>query len=206
MAVSLWAVVATVNIAVYGWMALATGHADFTAREALAFGADFGPLTLGEGEWWRLLTATYLHAGPFHLLMNMLCLWAWGRFVERRAGGARFLLAYTLCGLAASLASVILNPDTVSLGASGAILGMLGFMAGMRLKGDAGVPLNVILINAFYSIPLAMFVPQVDWIAHAAGFLAGIAAALALAPPPEPEPAPAPPPPGEERAARGPWG
>ncbi|MFO1183465.1 MAG: rhomboid family intramembrane serine protease [Bauldia sp.] len=201
---ALWALVAAANVAIYLLMVASTGRTEFTSRQALAWGADFGPLTVGEGEWWRLLTATYLHGSFSHLLGNMICLWAWGRFVEMRLGAPRFLLAYTACGLVASFASVSFNPDVVSLGASGAILGMLGVMGGLRLKGDASVPANVVFINAIYSIPLAVLSPQVDWVAHAAGFAAGILAGMVLgratptyAPPPEEE---------EPTAPSGPWG
>jgi membrane associated rhomboid family serine protease len=77
------------------------------------------------GEYWRLLTAVFLHIGPIHLLWNLYGGMSWCVAVERTIGPARFLAAYLLSGIAASATSVICH-DVVSAGASGALFGMIG--------------------------------------------------------------------------------
>src|SRR5918911_2252932 len=66
-----------------------------------AKGALFGPF-VAQGDWWRLITAAFLHYGPFHLLMNMLALWWFGSALEQRIGSGRFLAIYVVSGLAGS--------------------------------------------------------------------------------------------------------
>jgi membrane associated rhomboid family serine protease len=91
----------------------------------LRWGADFRPLTLS-GEWWRLVTNIFLHIGIMHLVMNMFALIYIGLMLEPYLGKARFLAAYFLTGIAASLTSMCWYSLTVSAGASGAIFGMYG--------------------------------------------------------------------------------
>jgi membrane associated rhomboid family serine protease len=81
---------------------------------------------VGEGEWWRLLTAAFLHYGPIHLAMNMLSLWWIGRPLEYALGPFRYALLYVVAGLAGSAGALLLDPDKAVVGASGAIFGILG--------------------------------------------------------------------------------
>lgn len=96
----------------------------------LLWGANFKPLTLG-GEWWRLLTNCFLHIGVLHLVMNMYALFYIGLLLEPYLGKARFLIAYLLTGLTASMASLWWHDLTISAGASGAIFGMYGVFLAM---------------------------------------------------------------------------
>lgn len=91
----------------------------------LNWGANFRPVTL-EGQWWRMLTACFLHIGILHLAMNMYALIYIGFLLEPMLGKSRFLTAYLLSGIAASAASLWWNDLSVSAGASGAIFGMYG--------------------------------------------------------------------------------
>lgn len=98
------------------------------------------PELVQQGEWWRLLTATFLHIDLLHLGMNMLGLWFVGTFVEARLSSWKFLAAYLTCGVG-SMAIVawgaILSgeADISALGASGAIMGVLGMMGMIFLQG-----------------------------------------------------------------------
>ncbi len=79
----------------------------------LKWGADFGPQSLG-GQPWRMLTSNYVHVGIIHLTVNMWGLWQVGRLAERIFGKWTYLLIYTACGIAGSLASLLWNPMGVS--------------------------------------------------------------------------------------------
>jgi rhomboid protease GluP len=94
-------------------------------QSLLQWGANFRPMTL-DGEWWRLLTACFLHIGILHLLMNMYALLYIGLLLEPILGSRRFLAAYLLSGVAASLTSLWWHDLTISAGASGAVFGMYG--------------------------------------------------------------------------------
>ena len=101
------------------------------ARGLLAWGANFGPLT--RAEWWRLITAPFLHGGLLHLALNMMALRSGGPLLERSLGPARFLAAYVLTAVAASLGSVLVSSHVVSVGASGAVFGVFGALLGIAL-------------------------------------------------------------------------
>src|SRR5271155_1298850 len=96
-------------------------------QQAIAFGADFGPLTLN-GQWWRLVTSMFVHFGIVHIGLNMWCLWNLGRAAEQLMGRASYLLAYFVSGIFASIVSVYWHPMAAGAGASGAIFGMAGVL------------------------------------------------------------------------------
>lgn len=101
-----------------------------TGESLLHWGANFRPITL-EGEWWRLLSSCFLHIGIFHLLMNMYALMYIGLLLEPYLGKTRFISAYLLTGIAASITSLWWHENTISAGASGAIFGMYGVFLAM---------------------------------------------------------------------------
>lgn len=163
-------------------------HAD--TRVHLAWGANFEPLTAG-GEWWRLLTACFLHFGVIHLAANMWGLYDAGRLVERIFGSLPFALLYVAAGLTGSLASLLWNPGTtISGGASGAIFGVVGALVAFLLRQRHAVPAAVLgrvraSLIAFMAIALAfgMAVPGIDNAAHLGGLAAGFLLGLLLARP-----------------------
>lgn len=91
----------------------------------IKWGANYKPMTL-DGQWWRLFSCNFLHIGIIHLLMNMFALLYIGIMLETVIGRIRFVVAYILTGLSASIASLWWNDITVSAGASGAVFGMYG--------------------------------------------------------------------------------
>ena len=96
---------------------------------------------VSEGEWWRLLTATFLHYGPLHLGMNMLVLWFIGPALEEYFGHGRYLLVYLVSGLAGSAGALIWSPNSLTVGASGAIWGLMGaalILEARRICGHIG--------------------------------------------------------------------
>lgn len=119
------------NILVFIAMIAAGVHVLTPDGESLLrWGANFKPATL-EGQWWRLLTNCFIHIGILHLLLNMYALVYIGGLLEPYLGRARFLAAYLLAGIAASVTSLWWHDLTISAGASGAIFGMYGVFLAM---------------------------------------------------------------------------
>jgi rhomboid protease GluP len=115
-----------INLAVFVLM-VASG-ANFiqpSGQSIIDFGANLRALTLG-GQWWRIITNFFIHIGFLHLAFNMYALLFIGVLLERRLGSSRFLVAYLLTGIMASVSSLYWHPNTISAGASGAIFGMYG--------------------------------------------------------------------------------
>jgi membrane associated rhomboid family serine protease len=134
---------------------------------------------VANGEWWRVFTAAFLHAGLFHLAINMYILWLFGTSLERSAGHAPFLALYLASAAAGGAMSALTGPQfSVSVGASGAIFGLFGawFSASYRSRhtpaGQAMFRQFLILLLLNAAIPLA--VPNIDWRAHLGGFIAGV--------------------------------
>ncbi len=139
------------------------------------------PFLIANGQFWRLFTAMFLHAGLLHIAFNAYALWLFGQAVESGFGSARMVLIYFVSGFLASVASYTFGPlQTVGVGASGAIFGIFGaFIAyNYRRRHLAMASANLrwattlILINAF----LALGFRTIDWRAHLGGLVAGFIA------------------------------
>ena len=137
------------------------------------------------GEWYRLLTAAFLHGSFLHIAFNMYVLFALGPTLERVLGHVRFLVLYLVAALGGSVASYTFSdPRTVSVGASGAIFGLMGalIVAGRRLKWDITQVLVLLGIN----VVIGFLSPDVDWRAHFGGLVVGalVAGVFVWTPPP----------------------
>ncbi len=135
------------------------------------------------GQYYRLLTAAFLHAGTFHLLTNMFALVSLGPVLEQALGRARFLTLYAVSALGGStLSYLVSDPQTFGVGASGAIFGLFGayYVVVRRVGGDTGSIVVLLGIN----LVITFAVPIIDWRAHLGGLITGsaIAAAYAYAP------------------------
>jgi membrane associated rhomboid family serine protease len=135
---------------------------------------------VADGDWWRLMTAAFLHYGPFHLLLNMLGLYWFGSLLERRIGSGRFLLLYLVSGLAGSAGALVVSPNSATVGASGAIFGILG--AGLVLEQQrdyvfGGSALGVIVANLVLTFAWS---GNISVGGHIGGLIGGAAATLAL--------------------------
>ena len=156
-------------------------------QDLVNWGANFRPLTL-EGQWWRLFTACFLHIGIFHLLLNMYALLYIGLLLEPYLGKTRFLAAYLISGIAASLTSLWWNDLTISAGASGAIFGMYGVFLALLTTNlfDSSVKkalLTSIVVFVGYNI-LNGLKPDsgIDNAAHIGGLLSGLIIGYAFIP------------------------
>ena len=154
----------------------------------LDYGNLAGPVVLDDGElggvatgeYYRLLSAAFLHGGPFHLLMNMFALAQLGPVLESALGRARFLTLYLLSALGGSTLSFLLSdPAQLGVGASGAIFGMFGayYVVVRRLGGETRSILTLLAVN----LVITFAVPIIDWRAHLGGLLTGVVIAAALA-------------------------
>ncbi|WP_300599098.1 rhomboid family intramembrane serine protease [Niabella sp.] len=165
------------NILIYLAMVFAgLGFISFQGTDLIHWGANFRPLTT-DGQWWRLLTNTFLHGGLMHLLANMFGLLFVGVFLEPLLGKWRYLLVYLIAGILASAASIWWYDATVSVGASGAIFGLYGFFLSCLLlkifPPDFG---KTFLISTlvFVGVNLVMgLTGGIDNAAHIGGLLSG---------------------------------
>jgi rhomboid protease GluP len=142
------------------------------------------PLLVAQGEYWRLFTAMFLHAGPIHLAFNTFALYLFGNLVEDSLGTARFLAVYLLAGLFASAASFALNPPgAAGVGASGAVFGLLGAWLAYNLRrrslslAQANIRGALMLIGI--NLVLGLTIRGVDNVAHIGGLVAGLVAGFA---------------------------
>jgi rhomboid protease GluP len=177
-----------ININILIWIAMiATGVNWFLPDNGslIKWGANFRPATL-DGEWWRLITNTFLHIGIFHLLMNMYALLYIGLLLEPRLGRIKFVAAYFLAGITASVASLWWHDLTISAGASGAIFGMYGIFLAMlttNLIEKTARKALLISIGVFVLYNLANGMKAgIDNAAHIGGLIAGICMGYAFFP------------------------
>lgn len=160
--------------------------------ETLArLGAIVPSLILGDGEYWRLLTAMFLHGdgtvrgGLLHLGVNLWALWQLGRLYELMFSTRRFVLIYFVSGIVASITSLLryvaMNHDGASVGASGAIFGILGafifsIRRSPRWRNDrwARKIVQQLMFWIFVNVAIGMTIPQIDMAAHIGGLIAGL--------------------------------
>ena len=131
---------------------------------------------VAEGEWWRLITAGFLHAGLMHLLFNCLALYTLGTPFEALYGRTRYAILLLISLMAGSYASITFNAENqVSVGASGAIFGLFGalLVVGRRLDADTRSTFTLLAINT----AIAIAIPNIDWRAHLGGLAGGVVVA-----------------------------
>ncbi|WP_069813562.1 rhomboid family intramembrane serine protease [Streptomyces sp. TP-A0874] len=134
---------------------------------------------VAEGQWYRLLTAVFLHQEIWHIGFNMLALWVIGPQLEAALGRVRFLGLYLLAGLGGSaLTYLVASPYTGSLGASGAIFGLFGAVVVLmrRLRADMRPIWVLLAVNLVFTFT----VPNIAWEAHVGGLVVGAAVAYGM--------------------------
>jgi len=171
------------NVAVFIGMTLAIGSAMLSnppGEQLVHWGANFGPLTIG-GQWWRLLTCLFVHGGLLHIGFNMWCLWDLGRLAESVYGKWTFAAVYLLCGLSASLGSLIWNPVVLSVGASGAIFGIAGALISSFYLGEFSLPraavtgmMRSVVMFVGYNLFFGAIIARTDNAAHIGGLVMGL--------------------------------
>jgi membrane associated rhomboid family serine protease len=141
-------------------------------------GALYGPL-VADGEWWRLMTAGFLHASVIHIAFNMLMLWWFGSALEALLGRGRFLVVYGLGLITGSAGALLLSPEAATVGASGAVFAVLGAGLVLERRGInvfGGAALMIVLLN----VAISLFVPNISLGGHLGGLAGGALAILAF--------------------------
>ncbi|TAM86606.1 rhomboid family intramembrane serine protease [bacterium] len=160
---------------------LLTGGAQGTIVQ---LGVEYGP-AIDHGEWWRIVSAAFLHGGVLHILFNMIALAQVGTVVELTFGGARMLALYVASLLVAGFSVLVFNYAIPTLGASGAVFGLFGALLALGLRrGPAGrilvrQCLGIIVINLVYGFAAS----GISNAAHLGGLVAGFLMGLPLVPP-----------------------
>ena len=149
------------------------------------------------GDYWPFITSMFLHGGWMHIIGNMWFLWLFGDNVEDRMGSLRFLLFYLTCGVIAALVQILVYPESTlpTVGASGAIAGVLGAYFVMYPRAQVIVMIPILFYPFIFALPAALFlafwflmqflsgtsalfqsaqVGGVAWWAHVGGFVAGV--------------------------------
>ena len=177
-------IIIDLNLLIYLAMIISgLGLVSFKGSDLLNWGANFRPLTT-DGQWWRLLTSTFLHGGLMHILANMYGLLFVGIFLEPLLGAKKYAFVYLLTGILASVASIWWYDATVSVGASGAIFGLYGFfLACLLLKvippefGKAFLASTLVFVG--FNLLMA-FTGGIDNAAHIGGLLSGFILGLIM--------------------------
>lgn len=192
-----------INCAVFLLMAFSgVSTTSPTALQLLQWGADNGGQVLQYGQWYRLVSSTFVHVGVIHLATNMWCLWNLGLLGEPLLGAAGTIAVYLLTGVAGNLLSIAVNPglpgspdSVVGAGASGAVFGIAGVLIILLKSKLLPVPeyeLKRLRKSVIYFAVLnfvigasTLLVPsfiRIDNMAHLGGFLSGLALGVPLVP------------------------
>jgi rhomboid protease GluP len=180
-------VLVAINAAVFIGMVLTGGSVmGFSGHQSILWGANYGPLTLS-GDYWRLLTAGFVHGNLLHIAFNMWCLWSLGQLSEKLFGSWITFAVYLLTGVGGALLSVAWNPSRLEVGASGAIFGIAGaILSGIKF-GNVTISswqkrqifsslIMFVVFNLFLGIA-----PGVDNMCHLGGLISGLIFGVPLA-------------------------
>ncbi|WP_291316355.1 rhomboid family intramembrane serine protease [Desulfuromonas sp.] len=186
---SLTRIIIFANLALYTLMVLQGTAAGLGLRPILSpttyllihSGAQYWPLVLVEGEWWRCLTYAFTHGGLIHLAFNMVVLYQVGPLVESEIGPSRFLFLYTLAALTGTAAGYFWHPMTPVVGASGSLFGLIGFaVAYYHRMGPPGHHIRNFMFQwAAFAFVFGLVVGA-DNAGHLGGALGGAALGLVL--------------------------
>ena len=165
------------------------GSASFTNNTIFERGSLFAtgfvsrsgePLGVAHGEWWRIFTSMFLHASFFHLLVNMYSLYFVGSILEQLIGRWRFLLLYLVSGMAGSAGALILSPLTPTVGASGAIFGVLGGLFILERRGNIATGGQIAALIVINLVITFAFSSSISVGGHLGGLVSGMVLMLLL--------------------------
>lgn len=170
-----------INAAVWLTMTITGQSATGAAGPVFENGATFGP-SVAQGDWYRLISGAFLHAGFLHLAMNMFLLWLLGQVLEPALGKAQFASIYVVSLLGGSLGVMLLDPGSATVGASGAVFGLMGALVVLQLRAgqspwQSGIGTLVVL-----NLLITFAVPGISIGGHVGGLVTGALAGLAVVP------------------------
>ncbi|HEY3433466.1 MAG TPA: rhomboid family intramembrane serine protease [Rhodocyclaceae bacterium] len=159
---------------------LGVGWDNIKPEALIRWGGNFSALTT-DGQWWRLISAMFMHGGIAHLAFNMVALYLFGRTVERIHGALPFLALYLMAGVAGCTATLLTKPAAVGVGASGAIFGLMGLLVAFYMADRSFLSpqsRKSLLINAgifaTYYLMQGLGKAGIDNAAHLGGLLCGL--------------------------------
>jgi rhomboid protease GluP len=157
-------------------------------ERVLQDGALWPNAVLIDHQWWRIVTAGFLHAGLLHIFVNMISLYSLGRFIEQAAGSVRMMIIYAVSLVMSGLGIVFFSgPEQATLGASGAIFGLFGALFAIGLKlGKPGMDLvkaniGILILNLIITFSPGL---NISWQAHVSGLISGFILTLLVYYPP----------------------
>ena len=175
-------------VLVYIAMSVSGGSLVNPTREDVLRWGGTGPEIILQGQWWRLITAVFVHIGIIHIAFNMYVFWGLGLIAERLLGRWNFLATYLLTGIAGNVLSLLLKPNIVGAGASGAIFGLAGVLIAVLQFGRLSVPnerlkplKQQVLKLALYNLLIGAVVPGINNLAHLGGLIYGLLLGLLFA-------------------------
>jgi rhomboid protease GluP len=179
-----------INVAVFLAMVVTGGFGggmNFSTSQAIHWGGNSSPLTLS-GQYWRLVTAGFVHGGLLHIAFNMWCLWSLGQLSERLFGSWITFAVYILTGVGGSLLSTGVHPFQTEVGASGAIFGIAGAIVSGVKFGNVSVGAGqrrAILSSMVFFVGVNLFlgaaIPGIDNMCHLGGLITGLIFGVPLA-------------------------
>ena len=169
-----------INVAVFIAELAAGGAGQFSNGGQLISDAGLRGPDIANGDWWRIITGGFLHAGFLHLLLNMYVLWIAGSILEPGIGTPRFLGIYFVSLIAGSLGALIVDPNTLTVGASGAIFGLMaGVIVVARGRGVEQLASQFGLFVVL-NLVLTFSIPGISVGGHIGGLIGGILCTLAF--------------------------
>jgi membrane associated rhomboid family serine protease len=172
-----------INLAVYLITAVQGAGLNQPGGKLFDDWALFGP-AVANGDWWRLVTSMFLHGFVLHIVFNMVALWYIGGPVEQYLGRLRFALLYFVSGLAGSAGALVASPHGFTVGASGAIFGILGAMLILEWNATGrfgGAAASMIAINLVFNFAYNGAGGNISIGGHIGGLIGGILVTLSFA-------------------------
>ncbi|RLI16093.1 rhomboid family intramembrane serine protease [Candidatus Bathyarchaeota archaeon] len=166
------------NLAVYVYTSIIGNNFIETSDSVITVYGQVNALVY-EGAYWQLFTAMFIHADLLHLFGNMFFLLIFGLRAEELFSTTEYFLFYLLSGLTGNLLTLLLGPQLVSVGASGAIFGMFGAVA-IYVRRAIGQSILSALMYAFFLLMIS-WGPNVNFLAHLGGLVAGLLIGYLLA-------------------------
>lgn len=149
-------------------------------NEVLYDYSNFGPLVAENGEWWRLISSAFLHWNILHLALNMFALWNLGPLIERSMGRLRFGVIYAVALMGGSAGSMLVDPRAFTVGASGAIYGLLGALILLFRQRGISIWQSGLGITLLINFAFTIGYPGISIGGHAGGLIGGLAATWIL--------------------------
>ncbi len=172
------AILVFINIIIYAFMALSGQYENIFNKYAL-----YGPYVVNYHEYYRLITGAFLHANIIHLLFNCYALYVIGSQIESFMGRVKYIVIYFISIITSSLLSIVLNNNTASIGASGAIFGLMGSLLyfGYHYRVYLGSVLRSQIIPLIViNLIIGFVTPGIDNFAHIGGLVGGVLATVGV--------------------------